>query len=159
MGVSNRWFVDETYVKVNGIWRYAYPAVDQHGSVIDILVSKHRDTASAGWFFTASLTAHGEPSEVITDRAPAPVNVIEDPIPEAFQNTGQHEDNRCECDHCRLKVRLRPMLGLKTDRTASVVPGGHANVWHLRRGHYELGIEVAPAFGLSTAFDELQLAI
>ena len=28
---GDRWFVDETYVKVNGGWRYLYRAVDQHG--------------------------------------------------------------------------------------------------------------------------------
>ena len=28
---GDRWFVDETYVKVNGVWRYIYRAVDQHG--------------------------------------------------------------------------------------------------------------------------------
>ena len=28
--VGDRWFVDETYVKVAGHWRYAYRAVDQH---------------------------------------------------------------------------------------------------------------------------------
>jgi transposase-like protein len=36
---GDRWFVDETYVKVNGVWRYVYRAVDQHGQVIDVLVS------------------------------------------------------------------------------------------------------------------------
>jgi hypothetical protein len=51
------------------------------------------------------------------------------------------------------------MRGLKTDRTASVVIRGHAFVQNLRRGHYELGVEVAPVFRLTTAFDELQLAI
>jgi hypothetical protein len=28
---GDRWFVDETYVKVNGVWRYVYRAVDQYG--------------------------------------------------------------------------------------------------------------------------------
>ena len=37
---GDRWFVDETYVKVGGVWRYVYRAVDQHGQVIDVLVSK-----------------------------------------------------------------------------------------------------------------------
>ncbi len=41
--VGNRWFVDETYVKVSGVWRYVYRAVDQHGQVIDVFVSKHRE--------------------------------------------------------------------------------------------------------------------
>jgi IS6 family transposase len=41
--VGDRWFVDETYVKVAGVWRYVYRAVDQHGQVIDVYVSKrHR---------------------------------------------------------------------------------------------------------------------
>jgi IS6 family transposase len=31
--------VDETYVKVNGIWRYVYRAVDQNGQVIDVLIA------------------------------------------------------------------------------------------------------------------------
>lgn len=30
---GDRWFVDETYVKVNGVWCYVYRAVDQDGQV------------------------------------------------------------------------------------------------------------------------------
>ena len=48
---GDRWFVDETYVKVNGVWRYVYRAVDQHGQVIDVLVSKRRDGEAARRFF------------------------------------------------------------------------------------------------------------
>jgi IS6 family transposase len=29
--VGSRWFVDETYVKVSGSWRYVYRAVDEQG--------------------------------------------------------------------------------------------------------------------------------
>jgi transposase-like protein len=36
---GDRWHVDETYVKVNGVWRYVYRAIDQYGQVIDVLVS------------------------------------------------------------------------------------------------------------------------
>ena len=36
---GDRWFLDETYVKVAGRWTYLYRAVDQHGQVIDVLVS------------------------------------------------------------------------------------------------------------------------
>jgi len=154
--VGDRWFTGETYVKVAGVWRYVYRAVDQHGQVIDILVSQHRDIASARRFFTASLRAHRTPTEIITDRATALANVIDELIPAAFHNTGQYENNRCEADHGRLKARLRPMRGRKTDRTASIVTGGHANVWNLRRGHYELGVDTVPALRLATAFDELR---
>ena len=38
---GDRWFVDETYVKVSGRWTYLYRAVDQHGQVVDVLLSAH----------------------------------------------------------------------------------------------------------------------
>jgi len=93
---GDRWFVDETYVKVSGVWRYVYRAVDQHGQVIDVYVSQRRDIASARTFFAAALTVHGAPAEVITDRAPALANVIEDLVPAALHNTGQCENNSVE---------------------------------------------------------------
>src|SRR5215472_7594239 len=37
--VGSRWFLDETYVKIAGRWQYLYRAIDQHGQVIDVLVS------------------------------------------------------------------------------------------------------------------------
>ncbi|MCP3854438.1 MAG: IS6 family transposase, partial [Actinomycetia bacterium] len=37
--VDDHWFVDETYVKASGVWRYVHRAVDQHGQVIDVYVS------------------------------------------------------------------------------------------------------------------------
>ena len=43
--VGDRWYVDETYVKVAGRWRYVYRAIDQHGQIIDVYVSPRRDTA------------------------------------------------------------------------------------------------------------------
>ena len=46
--VGDRWFVDETYVKVAGVWRYVYRAVDQYGQVIDVYVSKRRNIGAAG---------------------------------------------------------------------------------------------------------------
>ena len=78
---GDRWFVDETYVKVAGVWSYVYRAVDQHAQVIDVYVSQRRDIASARTFFTAALAVHGDPAEVITDRAPALASVIEELLP------------------------------------------------------------------------------
>src|SRR5689334_13283510 len=69
--IGDRWYVDETYVKVGGVWRYVYRAVDQYGQVIDVYVSAKRDTAAARAFFRLALTTAGAaPAEVVTDRAP-----------------------------------------------------------------------------------------
>jgi transposase, IS6 family len=37
---GDRWFADETYLKIAGRWSYPYRAVDQHGQVIDVLLSR-----------------------------------------------------------------------------------------------------------------------
>ena len=112
---GDRWFVDETYVKVAGIWRYVYRAVDQYGQVIDVYLSDHRDIAAARTFFTAALAAHAKPAEVVTDRAAPLAHLIDDLLPESLHTTEQYANNRVECDHGRLKARLRPMRGLKTN--------------------------------------------
>lgn len=64
---GDRWFVDETYLKVAGRWVYLYRAIHQCGQVIDVLVSQKRDLAATRQFFTRAL-AHGTcPTEVSTD--------------------------------------------------------------------------------------------
>ena len=67
---GDRWFVDETSVKVAGRWVYLYRAIDQYGQVIDVLVSEKRDLAATRRFFTQTLDYVTHPSEVTTDRAP-----------------------------------------------------------------------------------------
>lgn len=97
--VGDRWFVDETHVRVAGKWRCVYRAVDQHGQVIDVYVSARRDVLAARRFFAAALRAHGEKVEVVSDRPPALRAAIEGLMPAAFHNTDQYANNRVECDH------------------------------------------------------------
>jgi IS6 family transposase len=136
-------------------WRYVYRAVDPYGQIIDVLVSARRDLRAARRFFSTALRSHGEPGEVVTDRAPALRAAIEGLIPAAIHNTEQYANNRVECDHGRLKARLRPMRGLKRDRSARVIMRGHALMQNIRRGHYELGIDARQHRRIETAFSEL----
>jgi transposase-like protein len=158
--VGERWFVDETYVKVAGIWRYVYRAVDQYGQVTDVFVSKRRNVAAAAKFFNSLLMSRERPTDVTTDLAAPLLRVVDELLPEVLHDTAQYANNRIECDHGRLKARLRPMRGLRTDRTASTVIRGHAFVQNLRRGHYELGVEARhERLRVAAAFDELAGAI
>jgi transposase, IS6 family len=156
---GDRWFVDETYVKVAGRWRYLHRAVDQFGQVIDVLLSEQRDTAAARRFFVRALTHGPAPVEVNTDKAGPYLRVLDDLIPTAAHVTERYSNNRIEADHARLKARLRPMHGLKQFRSATVIAAGHAFVQNLRRGHYELATDASPPLRLSTAFTELALAM
>jgi len=110
--VGDRWQVDETYVKVAGRWRYVYRAIDQSGQVIDVFVSPRRDTAAARRFFERAIgTTRVTPIEVTTDRAAAYPAVLDELLPATWHRTDQYANNRIECDHGRLKARLRPMRG------------------------------------------------
>jgi IS6 family transposase len=154
--VGDRWFVGETYVKVAGVWQYVYRAVDRYDQVIDVYVSKRRNLDAARYFFTTGLIAHGRPVEVTIDLAAPLLRVVDELLPDVIHDTEQYANNRIENDHGRLKARLRPMRGLRTDPTASIVMNGHAFMQNLRRGHYELGVEASEeCLRVVAAFDEL----
>jgi transposase, IS6 family len=156
---GDRWFVDETYLKIAGKWAYLYRAVDQHGQVIDVLLSAKRDLAAARRFFTRALRAGTVPAEVTTDRAPGYPRVLDELIPSALHIVEQYANNPVEADHGRLKARLRPMSGLKRHRSARILAAGHAFVQNLRRDHYDIATDVPSRHRLRIAFDDLAIAI
>ncbi len=156
---GDRWFVDETYVKVAGRWTYLYRAIDQHGQVIDVLVSTRRDAETARAFFTRALRCGPAPVEVTTDRAPVYPRVLDELVPAAWHVTEQYANNIIEADHGRLKSRLRPMRGLKRLASARTIAAGHAFVQNLRRGHYEIVAEQPPRDRVRAAFEQLAFCI
>src|SRR6266511_1937760 len=158
--VGDRWRLDETYVKVGGTWRYLFRAIDQFGQVIDVFLSPRRDGQAARRFFAQAIgRTRISPVEVTTDRYRVYPRVLDELLPEAFHGTEVHANSPLENDHGRLKARLRPMRGLKRDRTARVIVAGHAFVQNLRRGHYDLGTEAPLTSRLAAAFAELAMVI
>ncbi|HQS86389.1 MAG TPA: IS6 family transposase [Polaromonas sp.] len=57
--VGASWRMDETYIKVNGQWKYLYRAVDKEGATIDFLLRARRDTAAATRFFDKAMRQNG----------------------------------------------------------------------------------------------------
>ena len=158
--VGDRWQVDETYLKIAGRWRYLYRAIDQFGQVIDVFLSPRRDATAARRFFQQAIgVTKVTPVEVVTDRAAAYPIVLDEVLPAAWHRTEQYANNHIECDHGRLKVWLRPMRGLKQDRSARVAVAGHALVQNIRRGHYELAVEAPANRRVVVAFDDLAMTI
>jgi IS6 family transposase len=142
-------------LKIADRWSYLYRAVDQHGQVIDVLLSTRRDLAAARCFFTRALRAGTVPAEVTTDRAAAYPRVLDELIPSALHIVERYANNPVETDHGRLKARLRPMRGVKRHRSARILAAGHAFVENPRRGHYDIATHVHSSHRLRTAFDEL----
>ncbi|MGW3608014.1 DDE-type integrase/transposase/recombinase [Micromonospora sp. NPDC005161] len=81
--------------------------------------------------------------------------MLDELVPSAWHHVERYANNPIEADHSQLKHRLRPMRGLWTDQTAQVIIAGHAFMQNLRRGHYELSVDVPPAKRVAAAFTEL----
>ncbi len=63
------WHLDEVFIKINGRLQYLWRAVDQDGSVLDILVQSRRDKAAARRFFRGLLKGTGAvPRVLVTDK-------------------------------------------------------------------------------------------
>jgi len=149
---GDRWFVDQTYVKVNGRWTYPYRAVDQYGQVIDVWLSIRRDLTAARAFLYRALAAGVVPVEVTTDRAPVYPRVLDELVPAALHTAQRYANNAVEADHGRLKARLRPMRGLKPIRSARILASGNAFVQNLRRGHYDIATDAPVQHRVPAAF-------
>src|SRR4051812_32764095 len=57
--VGRSWYVDETYLKVQGRWCYLYRAIDRNGTLVDVLFSEHRDMAAAQVLFRSAQAVTG----------------------------------------------------------------------------------------------------
>lgn len=62
---SRSWRMDETDIKVKGVWTYLYRAVDKHGKTLDFTLSEHRDEAATTAFFARAIRNNGWPKKVV----------------------------------------------------------------------------------------------
>jgi transposase-like protein len=88
-------------------------------------------TAARRCFERAIGTTKIQPVEVVTDHAPVYPAVLQEVLPAAWHRTDRYANNHIEADHGRLRSRLRPMRGLKQDRSARTVIAGHGLVQNL----------------------------
>ena len=49
---DGKWHLDEVFIKIGGKTHYLRRAVDQHGNVLDILVTSHRDVKAVTRFLS-----------------------------------------------------------------------------------------------------------
>jgi IS6 family transposase len=136
------WHVDETYIRVNGQWRYLYRAVDGTGQTIDFLLSAKRDKKAAKRFFKRALGREHtrNPREVVTDRLKSYPGALREMKQKgelwrfARHRRGRWLNNRVEQDHRRIKRLTRPMLGFQGFWTAKRTLAGIEAMAMLAKG-------------------------
>jgi len=139
------WHVDETYIRIKGVWHYLYRAVDAAGRTVDFLLSTRRDTLAAKLFFEkAVLRPHNDfPETVTVDRNsayPAALNILQKEghlSPTAQLRTGRALNNLVEQDHRRIKRLVRPGLGFKNFESARRTIQGYEAMSMIRKGQVE----------------------
>ena len=119
--LGRSWYADEMFFFRGKDKWYLYRAVDEHGQVVDVLLSDHRDTTSAEAFFAQALGRSGQtPNAIITDHHQPYVKAIQRTVPTAVhirsglhRATG-HTTKPIERSHVPTRDRLRASRGLKT---------------------------------------------
>ena len=140
------WRVDETYVKIRGVWTYLYRAVDRDGKTVDFRLSRRRDVAAAKSFFRKALKTQGRPPCTITLDGYAASHRAVRELPEEsglWKDTklrsSKYLNNIVEQDHRGVKARIGPMLGFKRFRRAKVTIAGIELLHRIRKNQFNLG--------------------
>lgn len=107
------WYVDETYVKVNGKWCYLYRAIDRDGNLVDSRLSEKRNIDAAKEFFKQAIAVVGHvPEQVTTDGHRSYPRAIREIMgSEVVHRTNVYLNNHLEQDHRGIKQRYYPMRG------------------------------------------------
>ena len=144
--VNDSWRMDETYIKVKGVWYYQYRAVDKYRATIDCLLCKHRDEAAATRFFRKAIRASGMPAKVTIDKSgsnTAALNAINKPLKKEEQivvRQIKYLNNIVEQDHRLIKKITKPMKGFKSFNAARATLAG-IELHHMLRKRQYIGEE------------------
>ena len=136
--VGGSWRMDETYIKVKGVWKYLYRAVDKQGKTVDFLLTAKRDKAAAMRFFDKAMQANGVPEKVTMDKSGANKAAIDEINARGetliIVRQIKYLNNIVEQDHRAVKRVTKPMLNFKSFRSAKCVLAGIELMHMIRKG-------------------------
>jgi len=109
------WYLDEVFIKINGVLHYLWRAVDQDGDEIDILVQKRKDKKAAIRFFKKLLKSQqASPIKIVTDKLRSYCSAKRVIMPSVDHSTEQYENNHCELSHQPTRQQERQMRRFKS---------------------------------------------
>jgi putative transposase len=136
--VGRSWRMDETYIKVNGQWKYLYRAVDKEGNTVDFLLRAQRDKAAARRYFEKAINQNGEPETITVDKSGANLAALEALNTERETpitiRQNKYLNNIVEQDHRAIKRIVKPMMGFRNFRCARIILAGIEVMHMIRKG-------------------------
>ncbi len=131
-GFGDTFFIDEVFIKINGVQHYLWRAVDQDGDVVDVFLQEKRDGKAAKRFFKRLISSNrGNPRKIVTDKLGSYRVAHRELIPDTIHDTSQYANNKSELSHQPTRVRERGMRKFKSIKQAQRFLFAHAEVYNL----------------------------
>ena len=140
---GDKWHVDEVFIMISGQRRYLWRAVDQHGNVLDILVTSRRDTTAAIRFFRKLLKGlEYVPRVLITDKLRSYGAARRRVLRSVEHRRSKYLNNRAENSHQPTRQRERAMKRFTSARHAQRFLSAFTGISpHFRPGRHRLSAE------------------
>jgi len=135
--VGTSWKLDETYIKVKGVWCYLYRAVDKSGNTVDFLLTRKRQRISAQSFLIKAISNNCRPRVINIDKSGSNTAAIKVYNRRSFSKIKirqcKYLNNIVEQDHRFIKWRIQNGLGFKSFESAKRTLSGIEVVHMLRK--------------------------
>jgi putative transposase len=140
---GDKWYLDEVFITINGQQRYLWRAVDQHGAVLDILVTSRRNAKAASRFFRKLVKGlRYVPRVLITDKLASYGVAHRLLIPSVEHPRSKYLNNRAENSHQPTRQRERAMKRFTSPGHAQRFLSAFSGISpHFRPGRHRLGAE------------------
>jgi putative transposase len=127
--------LDEVLLRTRGKVHYLWRAVDQRGTVLDLLVQSRRNAKAAKRFFKKLLVGLRYVSRVIvTDKLKSYGAAKRQILPAVEHRQSQYLNNRAEVSHQPTRRRERQMQRFKSARHAQRFLSSHSQI----HNHFQL---------------------
>jgi putative transposase len=137
---GDKWHLDEVFIKISGVTHYLWRAVDQHGAVLDILVTSRRDAKAATRFFRTLLKKlEYVPRVLVTDKLRSYGVAHRRLMASVVHRRSKYLNNRAENSHQPTRQRERAMKKFRSPGGAQRFLSAFSDISpHFRPGRHNL---------------------
>ena len=129
---SPRWHLDEVYTKINGKMIYLWRAVDDEGTVLDIVVQSRRNKKAAMRLLRKLIRNSGvKPKRIVTDRLASYRAALKDLNLQHVHDVGGRKNNRAENSHLPIRRRERKSQKFRSIKTAQRHLSSYGQIYNL----------------------------
>ena len=129
---STIWHLDEVYTKINGKMVYLWRAVDDEGTVLDIVVQSRLNKKAAMRLLRKLLKNNGvKPDRIVTDRLGSFRAALKDLNMRHVHEVGGRKNNRAENSHLPIRRRERKQQKFRSIRSAQKQLSIYGQIYNL----------------------------